>query len=197
VPKSNAITYGITQRLIGKVEEEPGKTRYHEFAYFKLSQTYNLFEVNRDVSSGSEPRRPFGLINAEARVKLLQYINVENITAYDPNKNRFLSSYTSADFSDFRGDGLHLEYTWAAGTQDQINGNLKIRILPSLDASFGKRYSRLDRQTLETVYGLHYRHQCWSVELSYTERPDIAGQPAEKKAMVMFTIAGVTSGGMR
>lgn len=197
VPKSNAITYGITQRLIGKVEEEPGKTRYHEFAYFKLSQTYNLFEVNRDVSSGSEPRRPFGLINAEARVKLLQYINVENITAYDPNKNRFLSSYTSADFSDFRGDRLHLEYTWAVGTQDQINGNLRIRILPSLDVSYGKRYSRLDRQTLETVYGLHYRHQCWSVELSYTERPDIAGQPAEKKAMVMFTIAGVTSGGMR
>jgi LPS-assembly protein len=197
VPKSNAITYGITQRLIGKVEEAPGKIRYHEFAYCKLSQTYNLFEANQEVSPGSEPRRPFGLINVEARVKLLQYINAENITAYDPNKNRFLSSYTTADFSDFRGDGLHLEYTWAEGTQDQINGNLRIRILPSLDASYGKRYSWLDQQSLETVYGLHYRHQCWSVDLSYTERPAIAGQPAENKIMLLFTIVGVTSVGAR
>ena len=197
VPKSNAITYGITQRLIGKVEEAPGKIRYHEFAYCKLSQTYNLFEANQEVSPGSEPRRPFGLINVEARVKLLQYINAENITAYDPNKNRFLSSYTTADFSDFRGDGLHLEYTWAEGTQDQINGNLRIRILSSLDASYGKRYSWLDQQSLETVYGLHYRHQCWSVDLSYTERPAIAGQPAENKIMLLFTIVGVTSVGTR
>jgi LPS-assembly protein len=196
VPKSNAITYGITQRLIGKVEDKPGKTRYHEFAYCKLSQTFDLFETNRELSAGSEPRRPFGLINAEVRIKSLQYITAENVTTYDPSKNRFLTSYTSASFSDSRGDGLFLEYTWADGTQDQINGNLRIKILSSLDASLGKRYSRLDHQTLETVYGLHYRHQCWSVELSYSEKPAIAGQPAEKKTTVMFNMVGVTSTGM-
>lgn len=197
VPQSNAITYGITQRLIGKVEEGPGKTRYHEFAYFKLSQTYDFFEANREVIPGSPLRQPFGVINSEIKVKWLQYIKVENITAYDPNKSGFLSSYTLADLSDFRGDGLQLEHTWIKGTHDQINGNLRIRLLPSLDVSFGTRYSGLDRQTLETAYGLNYRHQCWNVDLSYVERPAIAGQPAEKKIMVMFGLGGVTSAGMR
>jgi LPS-assembly protein len=195
--RSNAISYGITQRLIGKVGEESGKTRYHEFAYFKLSQTYDLFEANREGSPGNEPSRPFGLIGAELRIKSLKYINAENITTYDPNKNRFSSSYTSASLRDPRGDEIFLEYTWADGTQDQINGNLKIKIIPSLDVFLGKRYSYLDQQNLETVYGLHYRHQCWSVELSYLEKPSIAGQPAEKKAMVMFTLMGVTSVGTR
>ena len=196
-PQANAISYGITQRLIGKVEEGPGKTRYHEFAYFKLSQTYDFFEANREVIPGSALRQPFGVINSEIKVRWLQYIKVENITVYDPNKSGFLSSYTLADLSDFRGDGLQLEHTWIKGAQDQINANLRIRLLPSLDVSFGTRYSGLDRQTLETAYGLNYRHQCWNVDLSYVERPAIAGQPAEKKVMVMFNLAGVTSAGMR
>jgi len=51
----------------------------------------------------------------------------------------------------------------------------------------------MDRQTLETVYGLNYRHQCWSADLTYAEKPAIAGQPAEKKIMVIFNLAGVTS----
>ena len=197
VPKSNAITYGITQRLIGKVEEGPEKTRYHEFAYFKLSQTYDFSEANREVIPGSPLRQPFGVINSEIKVRWLQYAKIENIAVYDPNKSGFLSSYTFAELNDFRGDGLYLEHTWIKGSQDQINGNLKIRLLPSLDVSFGTRYSNFDRQTLETAYGLIYRHQCWSVDLSYVEKPSIAGQPAEKKIMVLFSLAGVTSAGKR
>ncbi len=197
VPKSNTITYGITQRLIGKVEEGSGKIRYHEFVYFKLSQTYDFFEANREVIPGSALRQAFGVVNSELKINWLQYVKLENIAIYDTNRSGFLSSYTLADVSDFRGDGLQLEHTWIKGAQDQINGNLRIRLLPSLDASFGTRYSNLDRQTLETAYGLIYRHQCWSLDLSYVERPAVAGQPAEKKIMVLFSLGGVTSAGMR
>ncbi|MBM4331326.1 MAG: LPS-assembly protein LptD [Deltaproteobacteria bacterium] len=195
VPKTNAITYGITQRLTGKVFDNAGKSRYHEFAYFKLSQSYDLFEANRRVSPGSEPSRPFSVIRGELRVHTLKYLKAEKVTTYDPNQNRFLTFYTSAELTDLRGDRLNLEYTWANGTQDQINASLKVKIMPALDGSYGIRYSRLDSQTLESLYGLHYRHQCWSVEMSYSERPSIAGQPAEKKAMVMLTLMGVTSVG--
>ncbi len=193
VPKSNAVSYGITQRLIGKVEEGPGKTRYHEFAYFKLSQTYDFFEATREVIPGSPLRQPFSVINSEMKFNWLKYIRVENIAAYDPNKSLFLSSYTLGELNDWRGDGLQVEHTWVNGIQDQINWNVRVRLLRSLDVSFGTRFSGMDRQTLETVYGLNYRHQCWSADLTYVEKPAIAGQPAEKKIMAIFNLTGLTS----
>ena len=197
VPKSNTLTYGITQYLIGKVSEGPGKSRYQEFAYFKVSQSYDLFEANRNVTPGSLPRRPFGPIAAELRVYWLQYLSAESITTYDPNQGRFLTSYSSIGFNDPRGDSLNLEYTWADGLQNQINAWLQVRLHSSLDVLYGKRYSGFDKQSLETFYGIQYRQQCWMVDLSYSERPGVAGQPAEKKFQVLVNLIGVTSLGRR
>ena len=45
VPKTNAVYYGFSSRLIGKVVEGSG-TRYHEYVYFKLAQQYNIQELN-------------------------------------------------------------------------------------------------------------------------------------------------------
>jgi LPS-assembly protein len=196
-PKSNAITYGVTQRLIAKVSEGPEKIRYHEYVYLKLSQPYDLYEANRQMISPSDVRRPFGLITGELRVKSLKYVSLENITTYDPNQSRFQTTYTSVGIADPRGDGLSLEHLWQNGIQEQINGSLRVKILSSLYASYGTRYSLFDRQMLETAYGLNYRHQCWGVDLTYSERPAVAGQPAERKIMFLINLLGVTSIGQR
>jgi LPS-assembly protein len=197
MPKGNAITVAISQRLIGKISEGPGKSRYQELAYFKLSQTYDISEANRDLVPGSQPRRPFGAVTGELRGYWLQYVTAENITTYDPSRNRFLNSYSLISLSDGRGDSLTVEYSWIDGVQDQINAWLRVRLHPSLDAIYGKRYSRREKQSLETSYGIQYRHQCWTVDLTYLETPDIAGTPAEKKFLLQLNLMGVTSIGKR
>jgi hypothetical protein len=50
---------------------------------------------------------------------------------------------------------------------------------------------------LETAYGLNYRHQCWGVDLTYSERAAVSGQPAERKIMFLINLLGVTSVGQR
>jgi LPS-assembly protein len=197
VPKANAVTYALTQRLIAKVSEGPEKSRYHEYVYLKLSQAYDLYEANRQISSPGDVRRPFGSITGEIRVKSQKYVSVENITTYDPSQNQFQTTYTSAGIADPRGDGLSLEHLWQYGTQEQINGSLRVKILSSLYASYGTRYSLFDRQMLETAYGLNYRHQCWGVDLTYSERAAVSGQPAERKIMFLINLLGVTSVGQR
>ncbi len=197
VPKANTLTYGVTQYLIGKVSEGQGKSRYQEFAYLKLSQSYDLFEANRNVTPGSSPRRPFGPITADLRLYWLQYLSAESITSYDPNQGRFVTSYSSIGINDPRGDSLNVEYTWARGLQNQINAWLRVRLHSSLDVLFGKRYSQFDNQSLETFYGIQYRQQCWMIDLIYSERPEVAGQPAEKKVQVLVNLIGVTSLGRR
>jgi len=197
LPKGNAVTVAISQRLIGKISEGPGKYRYQELVYLRLSQAYDISEAGRDLAPGSQPRRPFGPITGELRVSWLSYVTAENITAYDPNQNRFLNSYSLVSLNDARGDSLNLEYSWINGMQDQVNAWLRVRLHSSLDAIYGKRYSRMEKQSLETFYGIQYRHQCWTVDLSYSEKPGVAGQLAEKKYLFQLNLMGVTSVGRR
>jgi LPS-assembly protein len=190
VPKTNAIFYGVTNRVIGKIVEK-SQTRYQEYLYFKIGQTYDINETTRSLGPSSEPRRPFGLITSELRLKGLPYVEMENIAGYNPNKGEFDTSYTTAGLSDGRGDSLSLEHIWRKGIEEQISGNLLIRVLSSLDLSFGKRYSLFTHQPLDTTYGLIYRHQCWGLNLTYRETPTVSGAPAEKKIWFMFTLTGV------
>jgi LPS-assembly protein len=197
VAKSNAFTYAITQRLIGKVLDGPQKIRYHEYAYLKLSQTYDLNEANRQISNSGDARRPFGPITGELRVRSLKYVSADNITTFDTNQGQFLSSYSSVTATDPRGDRLQFEHLWQQGVQNQMNGIVRIRVLSFLDAIYGKRFSFTDNQSLETTYGLGYRHQCWAIDLFYTEKPAVAGAPAENKLWFTFTLKGVASAGQR
>jgi LPS-assembly protein len=190
VPKTNAIFYGVTNRVIGKIVEK-SQTRYHEYLYFKIGQTYDINEATRALGPSSEPRRPFGLIMSEIRLKGLQYIQLENLASYNLNKNEFDTSYTTLGLSDRRGDSLSLEHIWKNGIEQQMSGSLLVRLLPFLDLSFGKRYDLFNHQPLDTTYGLIYRHQCWSLNLTYQETPTVSGAPAEKKIWFMFTLTGV------
>lgn len=196
VPKTNALFYGFTTRLIGKVLEGTS-SRYHEYVYLKVGQKYDIHEATRDVGPESSPRRPFGTIGGELRVKSLQYVTLENITNYDPNNDEFQDSYTSLGLNDWRGDRLLLEHIWKRGVEEQVNGSLRVRIFSFLDFLYGRRYSLFDHKLLETTYGLSYRHQCWTLDVSYLEKPEISGAPAERKIWFMFNLMGVTSAGIR
>ncbi|HEX7372104.1 MAG TPA: hypothetical protein VF372_04740, partial [Thermodesulfobacteriota bacterium] len=107
------------------------------------------------------------------------------------------TSYTNLGLSDGRGDSFSLEHLWRKGIEEQINGGLRVRVFPFLDLSFGKRYSLFTHQPLDTTYGLIYRHQCWSLDVTYAETPTVSGAPAEKKIWFMLTLTGVTQVGKK
>jgi LPS-assembly protein len=197
VPKTNAVFYGFTNRVIGKVLEGSA-TRYHEYVYFKVGQRYGKIEDPQAAGGISEESdKPFGVIAGELRIRSLRYITLENIANYDINTNDFLTSYTNVSLNDWRGDGLTLEHSWRKGLENQLNGTLRLRVFSFLDFSYGKRYSLFENQNLETNYGAIYRHQCWSLELSYTERAGAAGAPSEKKFWFMFNLQGIASVGKK
>ena len=206
VAQSNSVYYGFSSRLIGKVVEG-SSTRYHEYAYLRLAQQYNLQEINLPQNNIPEmnlvlnppvtQRRGFGLINAELRLRGLRYVSLENITNYDPNQNILQTTYTTLGVSDRRGDVLSMQYNWVKGTQEQLNGFLLIRIFPFLDFTFAKSLSLFDHTTLSTTYGIIYRHQCWSFQITDTQTPAISGLPSQNKILFMFTLYGVATVGQR
>ena len=186
VPATNTITYGVTQRLIGKVVDGQ-KIRYHEYAYWNVSQVY-------DLNQGSQP---FGPITSDLRVRSLKYVNADNITTFDPNQGSFIASYSNVMVTDPRGDRLNFEHLWQEGVQNQINGTIRIRTWPFLELRYVKRLDFTNNQSLETTYGLVYRHQCWTIDLFLTDKPAVAGAPSQTSVGFLFTLTGVASAGQR
>jgi LPS-assembly protein len=195
VPKVNEVFYGFTSRLIGKIMEGKGRSRYEELVYLKIGQAFDVNEATSSATDSNEPTGSFGIITGELRIRGLEYVTLDTITTYDPNQNLFLTNYTVLSLADHRGDGLSLDYTWRRGIEEQIYGQIRVRLIPSLEVSYGRRYSVYDNQNLETDYRLLYRHQCWSVEMTYSEIPSIQGNPPENKWLVLFTLMGVGSFG--
>jgi hypothetical protein len=66
-----------------------------------------------------------------------------------------------------------------------------------LDFIFGEGLDFFNHTTLNTTYGLMYRHQCWSLQVTDTQTPAISGLPAQNKILFMFTLYGVASVGQR
>ena len=197
VPNANSIFYGVTNRIIAKVVQG-STTRYHEYVYFKVGQTYNFTEPPPPAGVPNPPTPTHSsVITEELRIRGQKYIGLDNIINYDPNTNTLQTSYTSLWLSDPRGDGMALEHVYRKGVEEQLNGSLRARLLSSLTFVYGKRLSLFSHQTLGTSYTFLYRHQCWGLDVAYTDNPGIAGAPAEKKIWFMFTLTGVTSIGQR
>jgi LPS-assembly protein len=197
VSNRNSIFYGFTNRVIAKVVQ--GSTsRYHEYVYFKIGQAYNFTEPVPPVGIPNPPTpNHFSVITEELRIRGQKYIGLDNIINYDPNTNTVQTSYTSLWLADWRGDGMSLEHVFRKGVEEQLNGSLRAKILSSVTFVYGKRYSLFSQQTLGTSYTFLYRHQCWGLDVAYTDNPSIAGAPAEKKIMFMFNLTGVASIGQK
>jgi LPS-assembly protein len=197
VPNTNSIFYGFTNRVIAKVAQG-ATTRYHEYVYFKIGQAYNITIPTTQAGSLFPPSpKHFSFITEELRVRGQKYINLDNIINYDPNTNSIQTSYTSLWLADWRGDGLNLEHYYNKGADEQLNGGLRIKLLDPLTFVYGKRYSLSSHQMLETSYTVLYRHQCWGLDVAYSDTPGISGKPAEKKIWFQFSLTGIGTFGQK
>jgi LPS-assembly protein len=71
---------------------------------------------------------------------------------------------------DKRGTTAGISYHMAHNEVEYLEGRLSTRLFKPWAFGYSARYS-FDRQNfLESVYSAEYRHQCWSVSLSYLDR---------------------------
>jgi LPS-assembly protein len=66
-------------------------------------------------------------------------------------------------------------------------GKLEVPFLKSYVLKYTGRYSIDKGGFLELSPSLEYKHQCWSVEFSYHDRPIVG----DKAFMINFTMAGI------
>lgn len=186
IAQRNDFTYSLNTILTGKFTDG-GNYNYRDYIYMDLSQTYNLNEATRKLTSSLDKRRPFSDVTGEIRLMPLSWTLMTAKGKYDAYES-WLNEYdASLGLWDKRGDRLDVSYRFnrLPLLTEYLDASLRFKLIQSIDLTYRNRYSYNDKMTIEAAYGLEYKHQCWGAEITYTERLE------EKIVMLTVNMLGI------
>ncbi len=166
---TNAVTYGLTNTLSGRIRQDPGRHTYRELLRFTVFQSYSFGEPFRE-----EPRsgrgRYFSDIEAELVSNPSTYIDIRGDLRYNTSEGHLEGFNVYTGLSDKRGDALGLEYRFSRNEVENINVNLRVRLQEWLDLFYRNSYNILEKRRFTSVYGLEFRAKCWGIQLSVEDK---------------------------
>jgi LPS-assembly protein len=185
VVHQNIIYYSLANYLTAKYQREEDDPVYRDLLYFKLTQGYELSGTRQDLLTLVDERRPFTDIIFESRVNPTERISLAFDGRYNHYDNIITTFVATGAFSDRWGDTASIAYRYAKDQVEYMESALVLSYFKPFAFTYQSRYSFDKHDFLENLYTLEYRHQCWSVMLSYRERPD------NNEFLIGFTLYGV------
>ena len=192
-PYRSEITYGFTQRLLGKAERDRVGSGPYEYLRLKVFQGYSLGDPYTTDGNGKE--RYFSNIRGEVWMNFNSYLSFRGNAEYNPYRWDFEILDGMVKVKDFRNDTLQVEYLYTQDKIQQLNLYTKIRTIDPLYLYGSFRYNLLDRWRVESFYGAVFQAQCWSVGVlveDINRSPD-GIQKKELKVQVYVTLLGLGS----
>jgi LPS-assembly protein len=166
IGKENSITWSLTQRFTTRKTTENNENLYHEFAWVKIYQTY---DINKEKGDEDEP---FSDIYFEGEFSFNKYLVFENEFDYSLYSQKFNSHETGITLSDIRGDSLHAEYRYKRDVSKSALGTINIVIFDDLNAFYTHEQDLFNNKRIESKIGFEYRRSCWSFVTSYSDTTD-------------------------
>ncbi len=184
----NLIEYALVNRLTARSIGIDGAPTYRELLNLRFSQAYDIRE-ERDAAI--DDPEPF----SDLRTELTLRPTVESILTMDAT-NRVYGDLqitrfdAGAGYDDGRGNQALLDYTYrraglAAEATDYLGIKLATAWLDPVHLSLEERYDFRAADALESLIGLEYRAKCWSLFLSFRDRPD------SQEFLVGFALSGL------
>jgi LPS-assembly protein len=164
VPFTNQITYGVTQRLLGKGEgASSGPVEYGKLI---ISQSYSLEDpsfLNPLFTDAEGKKRSFSNIRGELWWNFKPYLWAH----WDAELNPYQGSFDAFDFSitakDRRNDAVSIQYRDTKDRIRQLNLLGRVKTIAPLYLFGAYYYNLLAGTWVQAIFGAEYQAQCWSV----------------------------------
>ena len=193
---TNAITYGLTNTVSGRIRQDGGGYTIRELLRFQVSQSYSFGEPFwREVESGRG--RYFSDIEAELWLNPSKYINMQGDLQYNTYKRHLDGFNVYAALSDRRGDAFGVEYRFSRDEVETINLDFKVRLQEWLDLFSTYHYNIFEERRIQSVYGLDFRAKCWGIRLSVEDKKGDARVEDEIDFRIQVTLTGLGSVGLK
>ena len=182
----NMLYYSLTSFLGGKFRVGE-TTEYRDLMRLRLSQGYSISGGRQDLLTMVDTNRPWTDLILESEAWLHPQAKMTLDARYNVYGNYISSAAPGVELDDKRGTTAGISYRMAHNEVEYLEGRLASKILKPRIFSYATRYSFDSRNFLESVYSAEYRHQCWSILVSYHDRR--VTSPSQT-VMVSFNLMG-------
>lgn len=167
IDRQRALGYGLVNRLRSNWRDQEGQLRSREMLWLKLSQEYDPGSLPDD----------FSLLRAEMILHPIEKFSFTADTYSDITPLSLREMALGLVANDGRGDGISVTFHRRLATESQeevknINLSIETALLKPVYLHYEQRYDLLQKQQLEQVLNLDYRHQCWGFQLTLREREE-------------------------
>lgn len=178
IEDQNRVVYGVDNFFNLFSNYSSGNPSLSEYASIKISQYYDL----RDVDSDTE----FSDYFVRTSWRPIDSFNLEYQTDIDAYGDGFQAHSFQGTYTTRRGDYFSLDYSFNDEMSiEQINGTVNTHLLNNWLAEIEVQHSISNSETEEADVSLTYQALCWSVTLqsNYT--------PTDTAFMVIFNLANI------
>jgi LPS-assembly protein len=165
IPYTNQITYGFTQRLVGKPETGGVYTGAVEYAKLKIFQSYSLRDpswFNPQFIDTQGKKHSFSNIEGQLWWNFSPYLSAYSDAEFNPYRGSFDLLNLSMAARDRRSDVVTMGYSIARGTFKEINLDARVKTIPPIYLFGSYYYNILEGLWVYWRFGAEYQTQCWS-----------------------------------
>jgi LPS-assembly protein len=197
IPFTSQITYGITQRFVGRPAGGGIEGGPYEYAKLNLFQSYSLGDPFTRDSKGKG--RFFSDIQGELWWYFNPYITGQVDAAFNPYERELNGFNSSLTIRDLRNDAFTVGYRYTRDFAKALNLYGRIKTIEPLYLYGGLAYNLIDNTRVQSIYGAEYQSQCWTLGLNIEDiMSSLDGRlRREFKFQVYFNLLGVGSVGRR
>ncbi len=179
IEKENNITWYLTQRFTTRKTDQNNINTYHELAWIRFYQTYDINKQRDDNN------RPFSDISFEGELTISKYLVLDSQLDYNPYDHHFTSNESGVTLSDLRGDSIHAEYRYKRGISESVLGVIKIMITDYLSTYYSHEQDLSNNISIESKIGLELKRACWSLITSISDTKD------DKAITILIKLHGI------
>ncbi len=187
IAAKNLVTYEIRNDfdLFGRQSDGIESTR--KFSFFNLSQSYDISEDRKTLTSAADNRRPLSAINFDMGVYPVEALQLSYKSDLDIYGRGFTKYEVQSRYSGIEDYNLGLEYRYEKDVAvNQLNANVLATLTDTLSLKGGVQHSFEIDKTTEASLGLFYKPECWALELLASTTPD-----DDYRFHIIFSLEGI------
>jgi LPS-assembly protein len=198
IPYTNQITYGITQRLVGRPEKEGISSGPYEYAKLKIFQSYSLGDpswFNPQFIDAKGKKRDFSNIRGELWWNFGPYVSAQSDAELNPYRGSIERLNFLIAVKDRRNDVVQVQYRNTKGNVKEVNLNARVKTIAPVYLFGSFLYNLLDHWRVASIYGVEYQAQCWSsgIAVEHWGRSPDGTQKNEVKVQVYLNLLNISS----
>ena len=184
VPGGGILSLSLLNTVTGR-STTPNGIEYRDLARFSVTQGYQASGTRRDLLVLVDEGRRFTDTRFIAELFPFKQWRIFTDDRISPYSGTVTNAAVGSEIGNKSGTSAGLEYRHAEGALDYLSGRVKYADFRPFVLAVEGRYSFDRAAFLETLYSVEYKHQCWSILLSYRDRID------NKEFSFSFNLSGL------